>query len=192
MLGPMTVIVGSTSPTKVKAAELVFGQLFSALLVRALALPSGVPDQPIGYEETRVGAVNRAQAALKTEGATWGLGLEGGVRFDEIGTAWLFGVVAVGHSITRQATGPATRQNEHSQIYTSRTAELLLPESVGQRAKAGEELGHIMDELWQTTDIKKGVGTVGLLTNGQVTRTQVWQQALALALAPFLHPDIYH
>lgn len=169
--------MGSTNPAKVGAVESVFRGVFPELTVRGVSVPSGVPDQPIGVAQTRRGAVNRARAALREPGASWGLGLEGGVRFTPQGEGWLFGVVAAGRS------GGA--------IHHTRSAELRLPAHVAGRIRAGEELGPVMDELLGTVDIKRGVGTVGAFTLGLVTRPQVWQQAVALALAPLLTPELY-
>ncbi|UBV43599.1 inosine/xanthosine triphosphatase [Deinococcus taeanensis] len=173
----MNVIVGSLNPGKVQPARDVFGVLFPGVEVRGLSVPSGVPDQPVGVGETRRGAVNRARAAARTPGAVWGVGLEGGVRVER-GRGWLFGVVA--------AVRPGVRA-----VYTARTAELPVPDLVLARVLRGEELGGVMDELLGTRDLKRGAGTVGALTQGLVTRPAVWAQALALALAPAVHPQLY-
>lgn len=173
----MTVLVGSLNPGKVQPVREVFGTLFPALEVSGAAVPSGVRDQPIGVGETRRGAVNRARRAARLPGATWGVGLEGGVRVER-GRGWLFGVVA------------AARAGD-GLLLTARTAELPVPEAALPRVLAGEELGGVMDELLGTHDLKRGAGTVGALTGGLVTRPAVWAQALALALAPALHPGFY-
>ncbi|WP_309573251.1 inosine/xanthosine triphosphatase [Deinococcus sp.] len=172
----MTVVVGSTNPAKVKAVRTVFAGLDMDLDVRGVAAASGVPEQPLGVPQTTRGAINRARAALRAEGATWGVGLEGGVRFAGH-AAWLFGVVA--------AVRPGAT------VHTTRSAELRLPAFVAARLRAGEELGPVMDDVLGTVDIKKGVGTVGALTRRLVTRPQVWSQAVALAIAPLITPELY-
>ncbi|MFC4453257.1 inosine/xanthosine triphosphatase [Deinococcus sonorensis] len=171
----MTVFVGSLNPAKLRPVQLVFAQTFPELPVQGCPAASGVPDQPIGVEQTTRGAVQRAIAASQQPDARWGVGLEGGVRFDEAG-AWLFGVVAV-------VRGP--------QLELARTAELRLPPQVAARVLAGEELGPVMDGLSGVHNIKQKAGTVGWLTDGLLSRADVWQQALSLSLAPFLHPELY-
>ncbi|PNY82578.1 inosine/xanthosine triphosphatase [Deinococcus koreensis] len=183
----MSAIVGSTSPAKVRAVQAVFGTLWPGLPVRGIDARSGVPEQPIGVAQTRRGAVNRARAALREPGATWALGLEGGVRFSSRGEAWLFGVVAVAQA-QNQIQAPVQGGGT---LHHTRSAELRLPAQVAARIRAGEELGPLMDELLGTVEIKKGVGTVGAFTRGLVTRPQVWQQTVALALAPLLTPELY-
>lgn len=47
---------------------------------------------------------------------------------------------------------------------------------------------------WQVfgkVNSKQGQGTVGQLTNGLIDRTLFYEHAVVLALAPFMHPDVY-
>ena len=66
------VIVGSTNPAKLEPVRLVFAEVFPELEIRGVDVPSGVRDQPVGYEETVLWAENRARAALAKPGASWG------------------------------------------------------------------------------------------------------------------------
>ena len=179
----MSVVVaaGTTNPAKLKPVQAVFGQVFTGAQVTGISVPSGVREQPIGEEETFLGAVNRAQAALVgVPGAFWGVGLEGGVRFDRSGFGrggcWLFGAVAV---------------TDGKRLEVGRTAELKLPPQVAARIGAGEELGPVMDALTGEQNTKQKAGTVGFLTNGLLSRADVWQMGLTLALAPFMNPEMY-
>ena len=60
-----------------------------------------------------------------------------------------------------------------------------------QALLAGEELGHVMDRLFNTNNIKQKGGAIGLLTNGHETRESNYTQALILAMAPFIHPELF-
>ncbi|MGY2895812.1 inosine/xanthosine triphosphatase [Deinococcus sp. UYEF24] len=177
----MIVAAGTTNPAKLKPVQAVFGQVFAGaqvqgIQVQGISVPSGVREQPIGEEETFLGAVNRAQAALAgVPGSAWGVGLEGGVRFDLRG-CWLFGAVAV-------VSG--------ARLEVGRTAELKLPPQVAARIGAGEELGPVMDLLTGEQNTKQKAGTVGFLTNGLLSRADVWQMGLTLALAPFMNPALF-
>jgi len=73
------VVVGSTNPVKVGAARAVLTRLAAGVDVSGRAIPSGVPDQPWGDEETIRGALARARGACATDGAELGIGIEGGV-----------------------------------------------------------------------------------------------------------------
>ncbi|MFB9992357.1 DUF84 family protein [Deinococcus oregonensis] len=175
------VVVGSQNPAKVRPVQEIFAQLKPEAVVVGRDVPSGVPDQPLGEPQTQLGAVNRAWAAVEiaeTEqrADAWGVGLEGGVRIDGPGQGWLFGIVAVAHA---------------GQLETVRTAEMRLPPPVLARIQAGEELGSVMDDLLGTKDVKRGVGSVGMLTGGLADRADVWRMGLALALAPFLNRQLF-
>ncbi|MPY65923.1 DUF84 family protein [Deinococcus sp. SDU3-2] len=170
-----SVRVGTLNPAKLRPVAEVFGAWWPGAAVEGVAVPSGVPEQPLGEAQTREGARNRARAALAhlSPGADgWGVGLEGGVELtaDE---ARLFGVVAV-----------ARRHSGEVRLEWSRTADLRLPPEVARRVRGGEELGPVMDALLGTAGIKRGVGSVGVLTGGLLTRADVWRQAVILAATP--------
>ncbi|SMB93009.1 inosine/xanthosine triphosphatase [Deinococcus hopiensis KR-140] len=166
--------VGSLNPAKLQPVRDVFRTWWSGAEVEGVAVPSGVPDQPIGQAQTREGAVNRARSALASLAGTsaWGVGLEGGVEL-EAGEGRLFGMVAV-----------ACNLGGNVEVEVSRTADLRLPPAVVARLVAGEELGPIMDDVLGLRDVKRGLGSVGVLTGGLVTRADVWRQAVALAATP--------
>jgi len=170
------VVVGSTNPAKLEPVRLVFAELFPGLQVSGVEVPSGVRAQPIGYEETALGAENRARAALAQPGATWGLGLEAGVEFNAYGS-WLFNIAVILRADGRRGM--------------ARGGSVLLPPVVGERLRRGEELGPIMDDLVGQKDTKKGSGAVGILTLSRVERVEFWRHTLELALPPFLRPELY-
>ena len=172
---PGIVAVGSMNPTKVNAAVQVFFALAPDAAVRAVAVASGVREQPLGWEETTRGAFNRAQAARRALGGAWGVGLEGGVVFTE-DDGWLMGVAAV----------VAPSGNWHA-----RGGTVLLPPEVVERVRAGEELGPVVDDITGLHEAKTGMGAIGWLTGGLVLREASWVDTLARAMAPLVHPDYY-
>lgn len=184
-LGPLLVAVGSTNPVKVEPVRAVLARAFPETRVVSVAARSGVPEQPIGVEQMRQGARCRALGALEelvaletdANGAErWGVGLEGGVVFeDEV--AWLTGAVAVVASSGRSSLAWSPR--------------CPLPPGVASALRAGGELGPIMDELTGVVESKKKLGAIGYLTNGLARRSLSWEIAFACALAPFLHPELY-
>ncbi len=172
---PGVVAVGSVNPTKVNAAVKVFAALAPDAAVRPVAVASGVPEQPLGWEETTRGAFNRAEAARRTLGGGWGVGLEGGVVLTEDG-GWLMGVAAV--------AAPSGR-------WHARGGTVLLPPAVAERVRAGEELGPVVDDITGLHEAKTGMGAIGWLTGGLVLREASWVDTLARAMAPLVHPEWY-
>ena len=171
------VAVGSTNPTKAGAVWTVFQALgYSA--ISAVAVPSGVAAQPIGLAETFRGAENRARNALTATRARYGVGLEGGVDLAEDGTGWLIGaaVIVAEDSGRWHAWGP----------------RLLLPAAAVDAIREGEELGPVIDRLSGLTEAKAGIGAIGWLTGGLVSRESSWVTALACAAAPLFHAALYN
>jgi inosine/xanthosine triphosphatase len=173
---PLSVAVGSLNPVKISAARLALERAGFEFTLQGVAVPSGVAEQPIGLEEMVRGARRRALNARTALRAAWGVGMEGGVEFDSAGAAWLLGMVAI-----------VTTERES----LARGGQLLLPPRVAARLRAGDELGPVMDELLGTSNIKQGLGAVGYLTGGLITREAAFFDCFSRALAPLLHPALY-
>lgn len=165
----MKIAVGSTNPTKTRAVENVLRVLFADIEITARDVPSGISVQPIGDEETRRGALNRARAVLECTDAEWGFGLEGGVIQTEFGVmtnAWCVIVARDGR------------------VGVGGSANMLLPESIARRVlQDGRELGEAMDEYANTQDVKRGQGAIGVLTRGLLDRQGAYEYIVKLALA---------
>lgn len=161
--------VGSTNPTKTRAVENVLRVLFSQVEIIELEVPSGIAAQPIGDEDTRKGALNRARAVLELTDAEWGFGLEGGVIETEFGlmtNAWCVVVARDGR------------------IGVGGSANMLLPDVIAKRIRDdGRELGEAMDEYANTQDVKRGQGAIGILTRGLLDRQGAYEYIVKLAMA---------
>ena len=80
-------MIGSTNPGKIAAAQAALNEWPSlqsspyanSYIVRGMATESGVREQPLGLEETVLGAKNRARTARDESGAHIGIGLESGL-----------------------------------------------------------------------------------------------------------------
>ncbi|MGB8647359.1 MAG: inosine/xanthosine triphosphatase [Anaerolineae bacterium] len=166
----MKIAVGSTNPVKVGAVENVLRQVYPDAEFITLQVPSGISAQPIGDQETRQGALNRAQAARQVTGADWGAGLEGGVIHTEMGTMTTAWCVLV---------------DGEGRVGVGGGANMLLPEPVVARVVSGVELGEAMDEYAGVEDVKRGPGAIGILTRGLVDRQGAYEYIVKLALARF-------
>jgi inosine/xanthosine triphosphatase len=171
-----TAAVGSTNPAKVEAVRRIFGQLAPGCALEAIDVPSGVGAMPLGEAEVRAGALARARAALERTGVEVAFGLEGGAIL-EGQDAWLTGHVV---ALTRDG-----------RLGEAAWGRMLLPRAAAERLRDGEELGDIIDELFARKDSKRQSGAIGILTEGAMSRTDAFAYLVAMACAPFLHPDIY-
>ncbi|MCH1929657.1 inosine/xanthosine triphosphatase [Shewanella sp. A25] len=173
----INIIVGSKNPVKVNAAKSAMEQLFPEhqIIVQGMDAPSGVSAQPMTDKETRDGAVNRVKYCQQQQEADFYFAMEGGVDLLEFGPA-TFAYIAIAHK---------------EQLAIGRGALLPLPMQVYRALEAGEELGHVMDRLFNTVNIKQKGGAIGLLTHGHATRESNYTQAIILAMAPLLNPELY-
>ncbi|MBX0286124.1 inosine/xanthosine triphosphatase [Halomicroarcula sp. F28] len=164
----MHVAIGSENPVKVNAVERVVPDAESV----AVAVESGVPEQPWGREETVRGAGNRADAALAATDADYGVGIEGGVAERAVpGGVWLVMWAAVTDGErTQYGAGPSIR----------------LPDPVAQRLRDGEELGPALDDELGREELGRQEGAIGVYTAGRVGRTDALVDAVAGAFGPFL------
>lgn len=174
----MIVCVASKNPTKTESAKEGFQKQFPEenIEIISVSVPSGVPDQPIGSEETYQGALNRAQNARKvsTEADYW-IGIEGGniLHGKEMeAMAW---VVVLGGSKTGKA----------------RTAGFFLPQKTVDLINEGYELGHADEIVFNIKNSKQKMGSSGLLTDGLISRKELYVPAVIFALSPFKKIDLY-
>ncbi|WP_299801677.1 inosine/xanthosine triphosphatase [uncultured Shewanella sp.] len=173
----ISIIVGSKNPVKVGAAESALATLFPDKQIdcQGVDAPSLVADQPMTEAETKQGAINRVKYCQDNYQADYYMAMEGGVDLFEHGPA-TFAYIAIAHK---------------AQVSVGRGAQLPLPMPVYQALTQGQELGHVMDSMFNTVNIKQKGGAIALLTQGHATRQGNYTQAIILAMAPMLHPHLY-
>jgi len=166
------VIIASLNPAKINAVKDAFIDVFPTETFQfdGISVPSEVSDQPISDTETKRGSLNRVKnAKQKISHADFYVGIEAGNE-ENVTFAWMI-------------------IESHSTRGESRSASLMLPPIVLEKLKDGRELGHVMDEVFSTKNIKQKGGAIGLLTNHLLTRSSVYHQALILALIPFMNKE---
>lgn len=185
--------VGSRNAPKIQAVRDALGAFAPDLEVDGVEVESGVPEQPVGFEEILRGAKNRAEAALARGDCDLAAGIEDGLvtlpGVDDIpglasatlnlGCAWLT-------DGRRESFGLSSGFG-----YPDACAQIALRER--------EPIGDLFDELWRSGDrdanerapTGRGVGNIGKLTLGVLTRTEYARHAVVCALVRYLHPDLY-
>jgi len=172
----MKVIVASGNPVKINATKAEFSTFFDDVTVESCEVESGVSDQPMSDAETLKGARNRARNAKQVSPtADFWVGIEGGVdRNNEELTAFAW-IVILGEYVAGE----------------SRTTTFKLPMQVTELIDKGYELGVANDMIFNEHNSKQNTGAVGLLTNNAITRTQLYEQAVLLALISVLNKKMY-
>ena len=155
----MIIAVGSTNPAKVGAVEEAWQEFNRTGTVLSASVPSGVSDQPFSDEETIEGAIHRARRAKKALDAAIGIGLEGGVTETPNG---LF------------LCNWGALVDENGRVQLAGEARIPLPDSFRTPLNQGKELGWIMEEYSKQKGVRRDQGAVGIFTNNQVKRKEMF------------------
>ena len=174
----MLVVVGSTSPVKVKATQCAFDIFFEDVEVRGLDIPSGVKPFPLSDEETLRGALNRVKQLSEVEpGADYYVGLEGGLS--QLGDWMVVKQLAVVVSGDEVGLGVSP-----GYVCPDRLYKLIISASdaVGRRA---------IDEYFEEPEVLSKQGPIGVLTHGSMSRTHASMEAVVCALTRFISTRYY-
>ncbi len=165
------IVAATTNPAKLAAINNAFDDVFGPNVCRIESVTidnSYISTQPMSDKETRSGARGRVMTArqVRPEADFW-VGIEAGIE-DNMAFAWV------------------VIENEQ-QRGESRSASLPLPISILNNINQGKELSEVMLALSNDNDLNKKQGAIGYFTNHKLTRHTVYQQAVILALVPFIN-----
>lgn len=162
------VAVGSKNPVKVRGVERAFRRYFDAR-IEPVEVSSPSP-QPVGREVV-YGALARSLEALrKLRGSLMGVGVEAGPIEFYNGNGFLETQVAV--IVDREC-----------RVSMGVSSSFELPDSVLELVIKGVELSKAV-EYEGEEDLGEGIGYIGLLSWGKITRLELTEQAVTMALIP--------
>lgn len=167
----MIIAVGSTNKVKIEATKRAFSKFYKNVEVIGVNVDSGVPTQPIN-EQVFYGSLNRAKNALMlVQNADFGVGIEGGVikLFDKY--------YCMGFVVILSRTG---------EMSTGFSGWFECPSKILPRLLSGEELGLIMDDISGRKNVKYEEGAIGILTKGVISRTDLYEHGIIMALTKFI------
>ncbi|WP_082233559.1 DUF84 family protein [Halobacillus massiliensis] len=167
----MKIYVGSLNPTKIAAVQKEFP--FDDIV--EVEVESKVAAQPFSDEETLEGAINRARECAMMQKSQLGIGLEGGVMEVE-GDLYL-------------CNWGALVDNKEN-IYKASGARIPLPEEVQRGLETGRELGEVMDAYTKKSNISHKEGAVGIFTNSQVERGEMFSHVVKLLKGQWEHANL--
>ncbi len=172
------VVIASKNPVKIDSVKSGFTKCFPEVEYDYMGAssPSGVPDQPIGDEQTFTGAMNRVEhIKLEFPDHDYFVGIEGGLT--KVGDVYeVFAWVIVSSS---------------SNFGKAKTSTFYLPQAISKLVDEGKELGEADDIVFNRRNSKTSNGSVGILTKDVVTRTDFYTEAVVLALIPHINKDLY-
>jgi len=179
----MLIAVGSLNEAKIEGVRRGFRKIFHNMDISVVGISvKGLPPQPIGWRETLRGAVIRGLKAVETfEDSDYGVGVEAGL-------IPLYGTIS-GYMDT-QICAIVDRDMKVS-IGTCMLFEF--PPIVVDAVISGrvEESETVFEEISGIERIGEGMGAIGLLSRGVVSRSDLTEQAVIAALIPRVRPDLY-
>ncbi|MBP7700449.1 DUF84 family protein [Candidatus Woesebacteria bacterium] len=177
----MNIFVGSTNPVKVNSVINASIKTWPEVKVEGFEVASGVSEQPVGDDVTKIGAINRATAVLQLglkkyetdnfkfpDDQVLGVGLEGGVIEDSEGQMW-----STVWAVVVDKTGFKEFSNG---------ARFRVPEIVASQIRSGGEMGPIIAKIVGEEDVRKKQGMIGIATKNFVDRTEEYQAIVKLTL----------
>jgi len=173
----LIIAVGTKNPAKLEGVRLAFMKYFPKATIKAIDSSSVTRAQPLGLEQMTEGAVSRAKFALSKLGRDLGVGIEAGI--------FQMGDTYFDHQQAAIVDASGKLSLGHSAGYP------LPTKAVEAMIKAGKELERYAEGLSGITEIGDKGGLVHHLTKGVMTRTDLTEQCVMMALIPWLHRDVY-
>jgi len=182
--------VGSLSEPKLVAVRSAIGAYVPDAKVEGVEVTSGVPEQPVGFEEIIRGARNRAAGALGGPSCDLGVGIEDGLV--PLPVSNFAGEVAY-LNIGCVAITDGGRTSIGFSSAFGYPLECSIP-AVRDR----EPIGAAFDRLWEAHRGESAVkpsalstGNIGRLSIGVLPRAEYARHGVLCALVAFLQPDLY-
>lgn len=178
--------VGSTNPPKLEGVRAALAAYAPGVEIEAVAVDSGVPEQPLGFAEIIAGARSRARAAQRAALCDLAVGYEDGL-------VELPGAPGQWFNVGCAALSDGRRWS------LGLSSGFAYPPACAAPAAAGRlPIGPLFDRFFASRrppgdpgPSAISVGNVGKLTSSVLTRAEYTRHAVLCALPPFLHPDLY-
>lgn len=194
LLNPLSSIqrvrVGSRNEPKIAAVRSAMLAYAPSVEVCGVAVESGVPEQPVGFEEIVLGARNRAAAAQRSGDCDLAVGIEDGL------VALPAAAAMASNPHLNIGCAAVSDGRRVSLGFSSAFAYPLAVTTPAVRDRS--PIGDLFDALWrdrrgesQLLPSARTSGNVGKLTAGALPRSEYARHAVLCALVTFVNPDLY-
>jgi inosine/xanthosine triphosphatase len=171
------VAVGSRNPAKTVGVRNIFRSFAPESRFIELDTRTVARAQPIGMDQVVEGALTRAKFALSEGKADFGVGVEAGIFSSK------------GGSINLQVAVIVDREGRSGTGFSS---GFVVPEPFLKRMRdEGTELDTYSHELTRAEKITKEEGIVYHLTKGKISRLQMTEECVTMAIIPWLNKESY-
>ena len=185
-MGPakrMQVAIGSTNPAKMKGTRLAFSRTLRVgpVVLKGVDTTALVRSQPLTLDETVEGAQERAVFALESARPDFGVGVEAGLV--GLGDAWRDQFLNVQIAAVVDRAG-------HLSFGCS--SGFPIPSMLVAKLKERhEELDRYTHELVGVAKVKEEHGIVYHLSRKRLSRVEMTEQCVSMALIPWLNRKVY-
>jgi len=173
----VVVAVGTKNPAKIQGVRRAFAKYYKDVEIRPVDSAQVAKAQPKGLDEMASGATARAIHALSVAGGDFGVGVEAGI--------FTIGPVYFDNQVGAIADSSGKVSLGHSAGY------MLPREAMEDLFREGKELERWAEKVSGINEVGDKGGLVNFLTKGTVTRTDLTEQCIIMALAPRFHRDVY-
>ena len=174
----IVVAVGSKNPAKTKGVKKAFARFFPRAEFVEVDASSSVNVQPLSLDETVDGALKRAKVALASSSrADFGVGVEAGLM-----------ALQDGH-LNLQIAAIVDKRGRTT--FGSSSGFMIPGLVVRQMQTGGLELDRFAGGLTGSEKVREEDGVVYHLTRGAVSRIDMTEQCVHMALVPWLNKEIY-
>ena len=175
----MKILMGTKNPGKIEGAKNAFSRYFKDVEIEGISVDSEVGNQPVN-EEIFQGAKNRVKNLKK-------YAKENNIEADyyvatEAGITNLLGDwIDINSAVVEDSNG-------FQSVGTSQG--FPIPERYIQEI-IDTELGKVMDKVFEGKELGKGKGGIYNLTHNQLTRLELTEGAIIMALISHINGDIW-
>ena len=176
----MKILIGTKNPGKIQGAKEAFEKYFEDVEIEGILVNSDVNAQPLNKEIFQ-GAQNRVAnlkryAKENNMSADFYVASEGGIQ-NLLCYEWIdFNAVVI--------------EDKNGTVSYGMSQGFPIPDKYIEEIKENE-LGSVMDRLFEGHDLGKGKGGIGLLTHGELSRIDLTRNAFIMALTKYINGDIW-
>ncbi len=176
----MKILIGTKNPGKMQGAKEAFEKYFEDVEIEGIPVNSDVNAQPLNKEIFQ-GAQNRVAnlkryAKENNMSADFYVASEGGIQ-NLLCYEWIdFNAVVI--------------EDKNGTVSYGMSQGFPIPDKYIEEIKENE-LGSVMDRLFEGHDLGKGKGGIGLLTHGELSRIDLTRNAFIMALTKYINGDIW-
>jgi inosine/xanthosine triphosphatase len=170
------VAIGSRNRAKTQGVKRAFRQFLRGAEFREVDVSSMVKLQPMSLDETALGAKRRAELAMR-EGADFGVGVVAGLVELVDGSFLNVQIAAISDS---------------KHISFGCSSGFPIPANFVAKLKQNrEELDRYTHELTGARKVREEHGVVYRLSGGRLSRLEMTEQCVSMALIPWLNAKLY-